>query len=85
MAERLVATRLALGYENQSEFAKEAGIAKNTYNQWEHAKGPPHLHQLVRLWRRFGVPVEWVYFGVPTNLPHPIASEIPKELLRNRA
>jgi DNA-binding XRE family transcriptional regulator len=42
IAARLRATRAAFGL-NQIEFSRRAGIASNTYNQYEQAKSLPRL------------------------------------------
>jgi len=75
IADRLVQTRNAISL-NQSEFANRAGIAKNTYNQWEQAKGRPGLDEAMKLCETYGMTLDWIYRGNPVGLPYEITSEL---------
>lgn len=75
IAARLIATREALGL-NQAAFCTEAGIARNTYNQWEKAINRPQLDYAIQLCEKFGLTLDWIYRGIPSRLPHDIAMQL---------
>lgn len=77
IAGRLRATREALGL-NQTEFCARAGVARNTYNQWEKGKGRPDIDGAMALCRAFRITLDWIYFGDPSKLPNDIASKLHK-------
>lgn len=68
IAARLKLGRKALGLKS-SELCKIAGIARNTYSQWENAKGRPPLDQARVLRRLFGFSLDWLYEGDRSGLP----------------
>src|SRR4051812_39905584 len=70
VARRLWWSRIALGFPDQQTFAQTVGIARNTYNEYETARRPLSLESARRLQRQYGLPVEWLYDGVPNRLPH---------------
>lgn len=75
VAERLRATRAALDL-TQTELCRRVGLATNTYNQWENAKGRPGLDQAIKLRDGLGIPLDWIYLGDPGCLPYAVASKI---------
>lgn len=75
IAHRLQQTRSALGL-SQSEFADRAGIARNTYNQWEKAKGRPQLDGAIALCQTYGLTLDWIYFGDISGLPYATAQRL---------
>jgi DNA-binding XRE family transcriptional regulator len=68
IAARLRATREAFAL-GQNEFARRAGIASNTYNQYEQAKNLPRLDLANQICDTFGVTLDWIYRGDPSGLP----------------
>jgi DNA-binding XRE family transcriptional regulator len=60
---RLKALRIALGYKHQNAFASELGIEKNTYNPFENGKRTLTFEVACRIRRRFGIHVDWLFFG----------------------
>src|SRR6185312_1313915 len=62
IARRLTATREALEI-NQTELCRRAGIAKNTYNQLEKAKGRPSIDTAIRIRDTFGLTLDWIFLG----------------------
>jgi transcriptional regulator with XRE-family HTH domain len=62
IADRLLRTRLALGL-NQTELCARAGLAKNTYNQWECGHGRPGLDYAIQLCEAFDLTLDWIYLG----------------------
>ena len=75
IAARLVATREARGM-SQAEFAAGAEIARNTYNQWEMAKGRPSLDEAIKLCDTYNLTLDWIFLGDPGGLNYTIASKI---------
>lgn len=75
IAHRLRATREALQL-TPSQFADGAGIKRNTYSQWEAAKGRPQLDQAMALCAKYRLTLDWIYFGNTDGLPMNLAREI---------
>lgn len=75
VAARLVVLRRTVGM-SQGEFAGAAGIAANTYNQYEKAKSRPELDKAIQICDRFQVTLDWLYFGDPAGLPFQIADRL---------
>lgn len=79
VADRLVRLRLALGYENQAEFCRELRIAKNVYNPFEKARRLLTIGAALKIRRRFGIPLDWLYSGDPAALPANIYRKLGRE------
>lgn len=79
IAQRLLATRLALtdGTISQAAFAERAGIARNTYNQWEKGISRPRLDEAMMLCDRYQLSLDWIYLGRRSGLSLQIAERIP--------
>jgi DNA-binding XRE family transcriptional regulator len=79
VARRLKATRLALEYKKQNEFAKVLGIDKTSYNLMENGKRPVTLDVGLALNKKFGVSLDWLFLGnaaqLPANLVTKLASQ----------
>jgi transcriptional regulator with XRE-family HTH domain len=75
-AKRLIATRLALGYESQVEFCKAIGIEKNLYNPFEKAKRPITVDAARKIKRRFHIPLDWTIDGDAAYLPLHLARKL---------
>ena len=75
-AKRLIATRLALDYESQTEFCKEIGIEKNIYNPFEKGRRPITIDAARKIKRRFLIPLDWTIEGDPAYLPHHLARKL---------
>lgn len=75
IARRLKLTREALGL-NQTQFCTAGGIAPNTYNQWERARGRPELDGAAQLCEAHGLTLDWIYRGVSEGLPDWLASKL---------
>ncbi len=82
ISRRLKATRLALGFRTQAAYCRDAGIEKNTYNQWERGKGRPDLDNAIILCEKFDLTLDWIYFGDLSKVPHDTAIKIEAELQR---
>lgn len=68
VATRLRRTREAFGM-GQGEFATAAGIAFNTYNQYEQGARLMRIENAMALCERFDLTLDWIYRGEPGGLP----------------
>jgi transcriptional regulator with XRE-family HTH domain len=82
IAHRLRATREALGL-SQAEFCRRAGIATNTYNQYERAKGRPELDKAMAICEAFHLTLDWIYRGDASQIPHALARSLTPEAIRS--
>lgn len=80
IAARLIATREVMEM-SQAEFCRRAGINQPTYNQYEKAVNVPEPQWVLRIRDAFGIPLDWVYCGDASSLPHRIAKSIPQSLI----
>lgn len=76
IAARLKATRLALGYDSQNEFAKHAGISATAYNNWEQAKKRIGLEQAMKLCGTYGLSLDWIYHGDASAISSALANKL---------
>lgn len=60
---RLKMARLALGYASASLAAAGIGVDENTYTMWERGERYPNAVNLLKIKRRLGVTVDFLYFG----------------------
>jgi transcriptional regulator with XRE-family HTH domain len=75
VAQRLLITRQVVGL-SQGEFADRAGLAANTYNQYESAKNMPSLESAHRLCDAYFLTLDWIYRGDPSGLRYEMADAI---------
>ena len=75
IAERLIAARRAIGLE-QTDFARGARIAQNTYNQYETGKRRPSLDNAIRLCKAYNLTLDWIYLDIPSGLSHKFWADI---------
>ena len=71
---RLRATRSALELHPQ-EMADTLGICLETLEEWESGKAFPNIEVMIFLANRFGISLDWIFRGDPSNLPHRIAGK----------
>lgn len=69
ISRRLELTRIALGFESQVDFCKEIRVQKNIYNPFEKGKRRVSLAVAMKIRRRFGISLDWIYCGDPSTLP----------------
>lgn len=62
-AQRLIATRKALGFATQTAFCAQIGVKKNVYNPFERGKRPITLGVARKIQNRFGIPLDWTLDG----------------------
>lgn len=72
---RLTLTRGIIG-GNQKEFAERADVGKSTYNQYEKGKQRPDLDEAIKLCDRYGLTLDWIYFGDPSGLKYSLAEAV---------
>lgn len=76
IARRLKATRDALGFQQQTDFAKALGIHKSTYNLFESGERRITITVAQRLRRKFGISLDWIYAGDAAQLPAHIITKL---------
>ena len=72
---RLAITRQALGL-TQTEFARRAGVAQNTYNQIEKGRKLPSVELAMALCDAHGLTLDWIFRDDPSNLRYQTADAI---------
>jgi transcriptional regulator with XRE-family HTH domain len=75
IAQRLTLARQATGLA-QGEYAARAGVAFNTYNQYENAKKRPSIENAILLCQTHKLTLDWIYRGDPSSLPYALADAI---------
>lgn len=79
IAARLRAARMAINPDNQAEFAREAKLAQNRYNQYETGERPLTLDAALKLHRRYGLSLDYLFRGDTSLIPHGIAERLSRE------
>lgn len=79
IADRLVRTRLALGFDEQQEFCSEIEVAKNVYNPFERGRRRISIDVALKIKQRFGITTDWIYAGDPKGLPAEVYSRIRRQ------
>ena len=79
IGQRVVATRLALGFPNAAKFAETIGAQRNTLAMVESGKNRLNVDYAIAMRRQFGVSFDWLYWGDRSSLPLRIAEALPKE------
>lgn len=75
IGKRLEITRQVLGLA-QNVFCERAGIATNTYNQYERGKKRPSIENAISLCETYGLTLDWIYRGDPSGLRYETADAI---------
>ena len=52
----------------QNEFCARAGLATNTYNQYEKGKKRPSVENAIALCEQYGLTLDWIYRGETAGL-----------------
>lgn len=94
IAARLRALRKELGVRegiqngySQTEFADKLGLTKSTYNPFETGSRTLTFETACLIRRRFGVPVDWLFFGDMPKIENEVLFKIgpePKVPVRKR-
>lgn len=86
ISKRAIGNRLALTREalelRQGEFCKRAGIAQNTYSQFESGKKRPSVDNAIALCEVYGLTLDWIYRGDPSGMHYDIAAKVRELRLR---
>lgn len=61
---------------SKKEFAERAGLSEQVYGPFENAKRELSLTAAKKLRKAYGLPLEFMYFGKISDLPHRIAIEL---------
>ncbi|MBU3000431.1 helix-turn-helix domain-containing protein [Roseovarius nubinhibens] len=72
VAARLKRVREVLGL-TKKEFAERAGLSEQVYGPFENARRELSLTAAKKLRKTYGLPLEFMYFGKISDLPHRIA------------
>lgn len=72
---RLRAVREALGW-GQERFADEIGVTRTALANWEGGTRLPDVLAMVRLFRKLGVTLEWIYAGEVRHLEYDLAQQL---------
>lgn len=75
VAARLKRVREILGL-SKKEFAERAGITEQGYGPFENARRELSLSAAKKLRKRYGLPLEFMYFGKIEDLPTRISKEL---------
>lgn len=75
VAARLKRVREILGL-TKKEFAERAGMTEQTYGPFENAKRELSLSAAKKLRKRYGLPLEFMYFGKIDDLPTRISKDL---------
>ncbi len=74
---RLKAARIALGMRVE-EFANSIGVEQTRMSNWTSETNPrlPDVMAMVRLWHRWGIPMEWIYAGDLHGVPYGLGQKL---------
>jgi transcriptional regulator with XRE-family HTH domain len=76
IADRLVRTRKALGFDEQAEFCRQIGVDKTVYNPFETGRRRISLEVALAIRERFAVPLDWIYCGDLSRVPGEIYAKL---------
>ena len=76
---RLIALREALNL-SKGEFADSIGVDRSSYSKIEKANKPILPPVAQRIWRLYGVDMNYIYLGLVETLPSHLSSKIIKNL-----
>ena len=76
IAERLRIARMAINPENQTEYARLAGLRQNRYHQYESGERPLTLDAALKLCRTYGLTLDWLFRGDNGYIPHALLERI---------
>ena len=75
---RLRLIRLALG-KSAADMCRELETTDRAWSQWENGKRLFDILVAIRLKRRYGVALDWIYDGDPASLPPKLEEWVPRE------
>lgn len=77
-ARRLRAVREALGVQQQ-DMARACGAEPNRWSNWESARTLPDPLVMARAQALFGISLDWIYAGDPSNLPFKVVDALRRD------
>lgn len=80
IGERLRATREALGLDQRS-LCRAIDIGESAYNQYEKGARPLTIGPAIKMCRRFGLTLDWLYRGDPSGLPVRLVNRLPAQTI----
>ncbi len=75
IGQRLLLVRQVEGL-NQRAFCRRAGIAHNTYNQYEKGERRPSIDNAILLVEAYDLTLDWIYLGDPSGLRYETADAV---------
>ncbi|MDF2234847.1 helix-turn-helix transcriptional regulator [Albimonas sp. CAU 1670] len=81
VAERLVALREALGMKS-AHFADVIGVDRSSYSKIESGKKPLLPPVALKIWKLFGVDMNFIYLGQIRGLPESLSSTVTQKLTK---
>jgi transcriptional regulator with XRE-family HTH domain len=58
------------------EFCDLTGIQENRLSQWKQGVHPPSIDGAMAIRRRWGITLDWIYFGSPSGMPGDLLSQL---------
>ncbi len=78
---RIKATQEALGVSPRFIY-EQTGISQKSWSNYVNGVSRPNLEDGIRFCERFGIPMDWIYRGDKSRLPHEIAVKIDAHIAR---
>ena len=72
---RLKAVRTALGL-SQKDLYDSLGVGASAWHNWESGKRTPDIFVMLNLKRQYGITLDWIFDGDPSNLPEDIKGKV---------
>jgi transcriptional regulator with XRE-family HTH domain len=69
-------TRLAWGFPTQKAFCEASGVRYDLYTACERGQRRLSLAVALKIRRRFGIPLDWIYCGDASRLPAALATSL---------
>jgi transcriptional regulator with XRE-family HTH domain len=57
-------------------FCDLTGIQANRFSQWKSGTHPPSIDGAIAIRRKWGVTLDWIYFGSPSGMPGDLLAEL---------
>jgi transcriptional regulator with XRE-family HTH domain len=73
---RLRAARIVLKFGTVESFANALGVSRTAMSNWENGSRLPDVFAMVRLWDRWGIPLEWIFAGSLRGVPYEMGDDL---------
>jgi transcriptional regulator with XRE-family HTH domain len=57
-------------------FCDLTGIQPNRFSQWKSGTHPPSIDGAMAIRRKWGVTLDWIYFGSPSGMPGDLLADL---------